>query len=217
MSPLQWLQLLAALASALAAGLVWALRDASPARKDLLAAKDQELEAVKRERDALRELTPLKIREFLLTARRQLKDYCDLLDQTYDRARRDLAQCDAELARRQGEGSWNAAEAKALILQREQLTLATQAMKGGLRGLQQQCEYPDNLILKFPAVNAATLERLTAQCVKLAGPSEPLATLSATLQATFLYRLDANTLFSNLPFAPGLEQTEVWQRPDNGE
>jgi hypothetical protein len=220
MSPLQWIQVIAALASALAAGLVWAMRRPAAEPSALLAAKEAELAALRGELDALRELAPIKIREFFLTTRRHLRDYCALLQQTYDDARREIARCDAELARRQGEGTWNAEATKGLILRREELAEAVRGLKGGLRELQHQCEYPDNIIVKLPAVNPASVEALTARCLELGGPSEALATLTAALCETFKYRLDENTLFSNLHFTRPVDEAgraEVWQRPDNGE
>lgn len=221
MTPLQWIQVLAALASALAAGLAWALRGPSaPARDALAEAKDQEIAALKDELDALRELTPVKIRAFFLTARRQLKEYCALLEEAYDGARHDLARCETELAQRQSAGPGHTDEVKALAQRRERLTAATQAMKAGLREVQHQCEYPDSTLVKLPTVNPATIAHLTAQCLSLAGPSAPLTTLSTALQETYRYRLDENTLFSDVQFtrpATGNNQAEVWQRPDNNE
>jgi hypothetical protein len=220
MSPLQWIQVIAALASALAAGLVWALRRPSSLPSELLAAKEAELAALRGELDALRELAPIKIREFFLTTRRHLRDYCALLQRTYDDARRELARCDADLAKRQGEGSWDAGATRALVLRREELAAAVQNLRGGLRELQHQCEYPDNIIVKLPAVNPASVAYLTALCLELGAPGEALSPLTAALTEAFKYRLDENTLFSNQHFIRPVDEAgraEVWQRPDNGE
>lgn len=221
MAPLQWLQVIAALASGLAACLVWAMRSpAGAAGADILAAKDAELAALKRELDALRELGPVRMREFFLTTRRQLKDFCALLAEGYEGARRELGRCETELARLRDTGAMASEAFRTLTLRREELAAAVTAMKPGLRELQHQSDYPDPVTLKLPTVNPAAIRALTDQGLALAGPSEDLAALGKSLAATFKYRLDEYTLFSSVEYAledgPN-EPVEVWQRPDNGE
>jgi len=221
MSPLQWIQVIAALASALAACLVWAMRaPAGSANLELLAAREAEIAALKRELDALRELGPVKMRAFFLSTRRQLKDYCAILAEGYDGAKRELGRCDLELGRLRDQGAVATEAYRTLALRREELASALAAMKPGLRELQHQSDYPDPVTLKLPTVNPASIRALTDQALALAGPNDTLGTLGTSLAATFKYRLDEYTLFSSVEYAledgPN-EPVEVWQRPDNGE
>ena len=71
----------------------------------------------------------------------------------------------------------------------------------------------------------AAIEELTRSCLDLGrhlplARKEELEELSGRVAASFKYRLDESTLFSDTLFArqrPAKEEGEIWQRPDNGE
>ena len=225
MSALESLQLLAALASALAAGWLWAsrsrfYREALAARDELLRAKDAVLAAQAGELAALRELTPIRIREFLETAHAELKDFCQAVEAGHRAARKEVDRCNAEITRIQDQGDWKAGEIDRLVSRREALLAVARAMKPGLRLLQHQCEFPEPFSLRVARIHPATVQALAQAYRDLAGqlalaPAELGAQSERVIQAC-KHRLDENTLFSSALFAPA-EPGPVWQRPDNGE
>ena len=228
MSTLQLVQLLTALASALAAGLLWATqarlkREARAADAELLKAKDGQIAALTQEALALRELTPLKIREFLLEAHGQLRRYCSTVEEGYRFARKAIEQCNAEITRSQDQGEWGAEGISQLVERREALLQATRTMQPGLRELQHQCEFPEDFSIKLARMPPAAIQELTQAYLDLARvlpleQPEDLPALSARVVQNFKYRLDENTLYSDTLFTrPAGDPGETWQRPDNGE
>jgi len=228
MSTLELLQLLTALASALAVGLLWATRRRERQAQDalpILKAKDATIAALTQEVQALRELTPGKIQEYLTQTHDQLKTYCQTIEAGYRSARKEIEQCNGEITRLQERGEWRADPIDQLVRRREALIEVTRAMRPGLRELQHQCEFPEPFSLRIARVYPASVRDLTQAYLDLAThlPLERASQIQAlsdqVLQAC-KYRLDENTLFaSTLSLRPAhpADQGEIWQRPDNGE
>jgi len=172
---------------------------------------------------ALRELTPIKIREFLLESHGLLRSYCAAVEEGYLAARKAIEQCNAEITHSQEQGQWRAEGIAQLVERREALLSATRAMQPSLRELQHQCEFPEDFSIKLARMHPAAIQDLTQAYQELARalplePPEDLAALSARVVQNFKYRLDENTLFSDALFTrPAADPGEVWQRPDNGE
>ena len=221
MSARERLQLLTALASALAAGWLWASRSRWRGEAQAAgAAKDAALAAQAAELAALRELTPIRIREYLETAHAELRDYCQAVEAGHRAARKEVERCNAEIIRIQDQGDWQAEEIGRLVSRRETLLAVARTMKPALGLLQHQCEFPEPFGLRVARVHPATIQALTQAYLDLAGqlplaPAELQARAERVIQ-TCKYRLDENTLFSSALFAPA-EPGPVWQRPDNGE
>jgi hypothetical protein len=214
MTTLQLVQLLAAMASVLAAGLLWATltrlkREAVRANEDLLKAKDGQIAALTKEALTLRELTPIKIREFLMEHRRQLRDFSLALENACQSARETLE--DPAIA---------APEAAA---RRAALLAVTRGMQPHLRELQHQCEFPEDFRIRLARMAPDVIQQLSeaylelARLLPLAGTAQ-VQELSARIVQSGRYRLDENTLFSDQLFtrSPG-DPAGGWQRPDNGE
>jgi hypothetical protein len=228
MSPLQLVQLLAALASAVAAGLLWASRGrrgpqgASEALERMLQAKDAEIAALAREALALRELTPIKIREYLLESHTQIRRYGAVLDEAYRAAQKAVEACNAEITRSQEQGEWRTEGISQLVERREALLQASRAMQPGLRELLHQCDFPETISLRVARVPPDSIQGLTQAYLDLArvlplAPAGELPALSARVAQNLKYRLDSNTLFSDALFVRPAGPGEIWQRPDNGE
>jgi chromosome segregation ATPase len=216
------LQLVTALASAAAAGLLWAVRSRLPRQTAELRAKDLQIEALTREAEALRELTPIKIREYLVASHSQLRSYCQAIEAGYRGAKKEIEHCNGEITRLQEQGEWQAEEIGQLVARREALVETTRKMRPDLRELQHQCEFPEDFTIKLARMHPESIQELTRACLALArqlplDQAERLPELSERVVQSLKYRLDPNTLFSSTLFARQDRDGEVWQRPDNGE
>jgi hypothetical protein len=224
MSALAWLQLVAALASFGAAALVWAaLARTGAARDERLRDKDARIEALTREAEALRELTPLRIRDYLAGSHDQLRRCLGILEDGYRSARKEIERCNGEITRRQEQGEWRAEDIGELVARREALIEVTRAMKPELRAVQHQCDFPEAFPLKLARIDPAAVAALAGNYLALArqlplGEAEQLQELAGRVAQSCKYRLDERTLFSASLFtAPTGAAAELWQRPDNGE
>jgi len=227
MSALALLQLITALACAGAAGLLWMtrarlLREAGPLAAERLQARDARIAALERESAALRELTPIKIREYLIHAHEQLRAYCRIIEDGYRHARKEIEHCNAEITRRQEQGEWRAEGIDQLVQRREALIVLTRTIKPELRELQHQCEFPEDFTIRIARLYPDSIETLTRTYLDLAGQlpldqAGQLPALSERVVQSFKYRLDESTLFSSTLFARQDRAGEAWQRPDNGE
>jgi hypothetical protein len=230
MSALELLQLLTALACAGAAGLLWATRSklarqAEAAGNERLQAKDAQIAALTREAEALRELAPIKIREYLIETHAQLRAYCQVIEDGYRSARKEIEHCNAEITRRQEQGEWRADGIDQLVRRREALIEVTRALKPDLGELQHQCEFPEDFTIKIARMYPSTIQALTEGYLALAkelplDQVERLPALCERVVQSFKYRLDRDALFSSTLFARQPRSgggAEIWQRPDNGE
>lgn len=103
---MDWLVLIytiAALASALAAVLAWAAklwwaREFGAAKDEIIRAKDAQIELLKSEIQNLKELTPMKIREYFTSVKVQLEEYNELLQRQLNEAQENIRQKDAAIA-----------------------------------------------------------------------------------------------------------------------
>jgi len=218
------LQLLAALACALAAGMLWTTRArlARDAEEERARTRDAQILALAREAEALRELAPIKIREYLIEAHAQLRRYRQAIEDGHRAARREIERCNGEITRLQERGEWRADDIDRLVQRRERLLETTRAMQPGLGELQHQCEFPERFTLRIARLYPESIQDLTrawqdlARILPLEAPGD-LPALSERVAQSFKYRLDENTLFSSSLFARPEDLSEVWQRPDNGE
>lgn len=227
MAALELLQLLAALACAGAAGLLlatWARmrREARAVHGEQLKAKDQQIAALAREAEALRDLAPIKIREYLVAAHAQLRNYGRVVEGAYRQARREIERCNAEITRRQEQGEWRAEDIDRLVRRRETLLELTRTMQPWLGELQHQCGFPEPFTIKVARLHPETIQDLAQAWEALARelPLEPdgdFPALAARVAQSLKYRLDENTLFSSALFTRPTAHADVWQRPDNGE
>lgn len=97
-----WIYAISALASALAAVLAWAAKlwwakEYSAAKDEIIKAKDAQIETLKTEIQNLRELTPMKIREYFLSVKEQLEEYNDKLQEEVKTAYEEVEKKDSEI------------------------------------------------------------------------------------------------------------------------
>jgi predicted nucleic acid-binding Zn-ribbon protein len=98
-----WVYAISALASALAAVLAWAAKlwwakEYSAAKDEIIKAKDAQIETLKNEIQNLRELTPMKIREYFLSVKEQLEEYNDKLQGELKTAYEEIEKKDSEIS-----------------------------------------------------------------------------------------------------------------------
>lgn len=97
-----WVYAISALASALAAVLAWAsklwwAKEYSAAKDETIKAKDAQIETLKNEIQNLRELTPMKLREYFLSVKEQLEEYNDILQGKLKKAQEEIEKKDSEI------------------------------------------------------------------------------------------------------------------------
>jgi hypothetical protein len=94
----------AALASSLAAMLAWAsklwwAKEYAAAKDETIHAKEAQIELLKTEVQNLRELTPMKLREYFLSVKEQLEEYNDKLREELEADRKEIQKKESELQR----------------------------------------------------------------------------------------------------------------------
>lgn len=94
---------IAALASALAAVLAWAAKlwwakEFGAAKDEIIKAKEAQIELLKNEVQNLKDLTPMKIREYFLSVKAQLEEYNNLLQQQLNDAQAEIKQKDTAIS-----------------------------------------------------------------------------------------------------------------------
>ena len=92
----------AALASSLAAVLAWAsklwwAKEYAAAKDETIHAKEAQIELLKTEVQNLRELTPMKLREYFRSVKEQLEEYNDELREELEAARKEIQKKESEL------------------------------------------------------------------------------------------------------------------------
>jgi hypothetical protein len=92
----------AALASSLAAVLAWAsklwwAKEYAAAKDETIQAKEAQIELLKTEVQNLRDLTPMKLREYFLSVKEQLEEYNDELREELEAARKEIQKKESEL------------------------------------------------------------------------------------------------------------------------
>ena len=135
---MEWLYLISTIASSLAAVLAWAAklwwgREFAAAKDEIIKAKEAQIELLTSEIDSLRELTPMKIREYFLSVREQMEEYNNLLKSQLDDAHKQLENKTAEVESLKKEGEKSAAEIKKIEDERKQIVEAASNLKQHLQ------------------------------------------------------------------------------------
>jgi len=203
---MEWIKLGSALASAIAAALAWAAKlwwgrefaaakdetirakDAQAAAKDeIIKVKDAQIEALNREIESLRELTPMKIREYFHSVKEQLEEYNDLLQGQLAEARDELAKRDLHISRLRSEGAKKTDEIEKLESERQQIAEAMASLERQLETIRDRYEGEEVIVWRMPRIDHSILKsvELAMQNLQAALPSladyKELAELSASL------------------------------------
>jgi predicted RNase H-like nuclease (RuvC/YqgF family) len=114
----------AAIASALAAVLAWAAklwwaREYAAAKDETIRAKDAQIERLSGEIHSLREMTPMRIREYFLSVKQQLEEYNERLQEQLKTSQAALAQREQQIATFRAEGDQRASDVARLERERD--------------------------------------------------------------------------------------------------
>ncbi len=160
---MEWIYVVSSIASSLAAVLAWAAklwwgREFAAAKDEIIKAKDAQIELLKSEIDSLKELTPMKIREYFLSVREQMEEYNNLLQKQLDEAHKELETKSAEIDNLRREGEKNANEIEKLEEDRQRIANAATRLEGQLTELQQRYENQKELFIKIPRIDVNMYE-----------------------------------------------------------
>jgi hypothetical protein len=130
-----------AIASALAAVLAWAAKlwwgkEHAAAQSKLIDAKDAQIASLEREIETLRELTPMKIREYFVSVKTQLEEYNDALKGQLAEAHSEIAERSSEIESLQAEGDRHVEEITRLEAERSRLEATSRELTQRLARLE---------------------------------------------------------------------------------
>lgn len=123
-----------ALASALAAVLAWLAklkwsREYGLAKDEVIRAKDAQIELLKEEVEGLREMTPMKIREYFVSVKQQLEEYNDTLKQSLNAAQGEIQPRDQIIVSLRAAGDQSSAALQAIERERDELREAARRLE----------------------------------------------------------------------------------------
>jgi hypothetical protein len=142
---MEWLYALAAAASALSAVLAWIAKirwskEFATAKDEIIRSKDAQIALLEREIQGLRELTPMKIREYFLSVRQQLEEYNETLKADLDKARDEIKCRNNELSELMRLGGDQAEKIQLLEEERDRLKEATEKLERSLYDYKEKIE-----------------------------------------------------------------------------
>jgi hypothetical protein len=125
---------LAAVASAVAALLAWIAKirwskEFVTAKNEIIQSKDAQIALLEREIQGLRELTPMKIREYFLSVREQLEEYNETLKKDLEKAHIEIRFRDTKLNELRKIGGDQAERMQILEEERDRLKQATEKLE----------------------------------------------------------------------------------------
>lgn len=123
---MEWFYLLVTLFSVLAAILAWWAKikwsnEFSEAKNAAIEAKDALIDSLKIEIENLRELTPLKLREYFQSVKEQLEEYNDNLHEKLEEARREVKRRNDEISKLKEKGTRQESDLIALEEERDEI------------------------------------------------------------------------------------------------
>lgn len=156
------LPLVVALASSLAAMLAWVakLRWSTEFRR----AKDAEIELLKAEIQSLKELTPMRVREYFLSVKEQLEEYNDALRRQLEQAAALIRQKDREIELLRARG--HEASAVPIEFRREELIRLVEVLRAQLQQLAGKHESASEVVVqvlsRFPHIDRDLAAQISA-------------------------------------------------------
>ena len=117
MDSIIWIYAIASICSALAAILAWAAKlwwakEFREAKNETIKAKEAQIELLKAQIENLRELSPMKVREYFLSVKAQLEEFINDLQRQLQESRVEIEQKSEQIGKLQAEGQAHAVEIK---------------------------------------------------------------------------------------------------------
>jgi chromosome segregation ATPase len=169
---MEWLYIISAIASSLAAVLAWAAklwwgREFASAKDEIIKAKEVQIELLKDEINSLKELTPMKVREYFLSVREQMEEYNDLLKNQLDEAQKELNKKQEEIENLKQEGDKTAGEIEKLEAERQSIADAAKTLEDQLSTLRKKYESQDAIIFRIPKIDTDIYKNINTSYEKL--------------------------------------------------
>ncbi len=163
---------LASLLSVAAAVLAWAAKlwwgkEFAAAKDEIIKAKDAQIEHLDREIKSLRDLTPMKIREYFLSVREQLEEYNNLLQSQLKDANEEIARRDDEISNLKQEGTQKVTEIVKLEQERKQIADAATKLEQQLATMRQKYESEEVITIRMPRFDPGLLENINISTMGL--------------------------------------------------
>lgn len=164
---MEWLYLISTIASSLAAVLAWAAklwwgREFAAAKDEIIKAKEAQIELLTSEVFSLKELTPMKIREYFLSVREQMEEYNNLLKNQLDDAHTQLENKTTEIEKLKHEGEKSAIEVKKIEDERQRIAEAAFNLEQQLASVKSKYESDDVVVMRMPKIDTQFYEKLNA-------------------------------------------------------
>lgn len=169
---MEWIYAIAALASSLAAALAWAAKlwwgkEHIAAKNETIKAKEAQIETLKSEIEGLRQLTPMKIREYFLSVKEQLTEYNDALKSQLNEAKQEINRKGNEIEMLRAKGDEQSSESKKLESERNQIEEKASKLENQFRELQNKYEGMDVITLPIPKIDPNVFEHIMMSSLEL--------------------------------------------------
>jgi chromosome segregation ATPase len=103
-------------------------------------AKEAQVDAIRQEAESLRELTPMKLRDYFVSMREQMEEYNNVLTKELQNAQAVIEKKDLEISGLRAEGQASQVEIESLATERDDLEAAVTSLRGRLHEIQETRE-----------------------------------------------------------------------------
>jgi hypothetical protein len=161
---------IAAFFSALAAVLAWVAKlmwgkEYMAAKDETIKAKEAHIEVLKSQIESLRELTPVKMKEYFATVKATLEEYNETLQLQLNEAKKEIDQKTIQIDHLYREGEKKGAEFGKLEYERDQIRKRAEELESKLKQLREK--QTDKVIFRFPTIDLKTIESVAASSAAL--------------------------------------------------
>ena len=194
---MEWLLVVTAIANAIAAVLAWAAKlwwgkEYGAAKDEIIRAKDAQIETLDSQLSSLRELTPMRIREYFISVRQQLEEYNDLLQRQLDEAAQEIERKNKQIMELAAVGDAQAGEIERLQIKRRDIEAAAARLQIERDSLAEMYESPDAVVIRLPRIDPSSFvvtndlfSQLSEQLSS--GLAEDFARISVSLQSNLAH------------------------------
>ena len=126
-------------------------------KDEVIRAKEEQITALKIENQSLKELTPMKVREYFLSVRQQIEEYNDLLKSQLEDAKQNIENKNTEIDNLMTEGSQKTQEIKQLVQERNQISEMVAPMQAEITKMRQKYESEDVIIYRLPRIDMSSI------------------------------------------------------------
>ncbi len=172
----EWIYGLSALASALAAALAWAAKlwwgkEHQKAQEKLVEAKDAQIASLHQQVDNLRELTPMRIREYFESVKLQLEEYIEHLKEQLKGAHNRVEELECLIQEAQQQGSQDSLKMASLKKEKENLQMNLSNLERQVKELASKSEQRVTVSIPsaFDAKTLATIQHTSGSLSTLMG------------------------------------------------